>query len=204
MVLFRSHTEVCSVLPQVAFKCGICFMSCTWLAACMMMDRGFELIPQVIGSIGLSDCCMHSQLWIYTFEHVTKTTTTQVSTGAFPFLRDLSSEDFMWAAEGAAHTGAAKRRRERRHRAYLKFVRMSVAMALSEYKHHTSRGQRMDRAGVWGRELNYTATIRDPSSPLLLPSTHTHQLEPFSLLVYIFLVYILSVSYELPSGPKDS
>ena len=54
----------------------------------------------------------------------------------------------MWAADGAAHVaGAAKRRRERRHRAYLKYVRMSVAMALSEYKHHTSRGQNMDRAG---------------------------------------------------------
>ena len=52
------------------------------------------------------------------------------------------------AADGAAHVaGAAKRRRERRHRAYLKYARMSVAMALSEYKHHTSRGQNMDRAG---------------------------------------------------------
>ena len=61
------------------------------------------------------------------------------------------SKDFMWAAEGAALVGAAKRRRERRHRAYLKYVRMSVAMALSEYKHHTSRGQRMDRAGRWER-----------------------------------------------------
>ena len=69
-------------------------------------------------------------------------------------MRDLSSEDFMWAAEGAAHAGAAKRRRERRHRAYLKYAQMSVAVALSEYKHHTSRGQRMDRAGVWGHELN--------------------------------------------------
>ena len=53
----------------------------------------------------------------------------------------------MWEAEGAAHAGAAKRRRERRHRAYSKYPRMSVAMALSEYKHHTSRGQKMDRAG---------------------------------------------------------
>ena len=66
-------------------------------------------------------------------------------------MRDLSSEDFMWAAEGAAHAGAAKRRRERRHRAYLKYARMSVAVALSEYKHHTSRGQRMGRAGRWER-----------------------------------------------------
>ena len=53
----------------------------------------------------------------------------------------------MWAAEVAAHAGAGRRRRERRHRAYLKYVRMSVAMALSGCKHHTSRGQTVDRAG---------------------------------------------------------
>ena len=48
----------------------------------------------------------------------------------------------MWAQFDGEHVaGAAKRRRERRHRAYLKYVRMSVAMALSEYKHRTSRGQ---------------------------------------------------------------
>ena len=58
----------------------------------------------------------------------------------------------MWAQVDGEHVaGAAKRRRERRHRAYLKYARMSVAVALSEYKHHTSRGQRMDRAGVWER-----------------------------------------------------
>ena len=47
--------------------------------------------------------------------------------------------------------GAAKRRRERRHRAYLKYARMSVVVALAEYKHHTSRCQRMDRVGGWER-----------------------------------------------------
>ena len=58
----------------------------------------------------------------------------------------------MWAQVDGEHVaGAAKRRRERRHRAYLKYARMSVAMALSEYKHHTSRGQRLDRAGGWER-----------------------------------------------------
>ena len=54
----------------------------------------------------------------------------------------------MWAQVDGEHVAyAARRRRERRHRAYLKYVRMSVAMALSKYKHHTSRGQNMDRAG---------------------------------------------------------
>ena len=39
----------------------------------------------------------------------------------------------MWAQFDGEHVaGAAKRRRERRHRAYLKYARMSVAMALSE------------------------------------------------------------------------
>ena len=92
------------------------------------------------------------------------TTTTQVSTQASPFLRsDLFCEDFMWAAEGAAHAGAAKRRRERRHRAYLKYARMSVAMALSEYKHHTSRGQRMDRAGEWERAVLHGQVPEHPT-----------------------------------------
>ena len=42
---------------------------------------------------------------------------------------------------------------------------MTVAMALAERTHHSSRGQTIARAGVWGRELNYTATIRDPPTP---------------------------------------
>ena len=81
------------------------------------------------------------------------TTTTSFHRSVSLFVRDISSEDFMWAAEGAAHAGAAKRRRERRHRAHLKYVRMSVAMALSECKHHTSRDQRMDRDGEWERAV---------------------------------------------------
>ena len=46
-------------------------------------------------------------------------------------------------------TGAARRRRERRFRAYLKYARMSVAMALAEANHHTApRGQKTARAGA--------------------------------------------------------
>ena len=42
---------------------------------------------------------------------------------------------------------AARRRRERRLRAYLKYARMSVAMALAEANHHTApRGQKTARA----------------------------------------------------------
>ena len=48
-------------------------------------------------------------------------------------------------------TGSARRRRERRLRSFLRHERMAVAMALSEFKHHSSRGERKDRAGVWVR-----------------------------------------------------
>ena len=55
----------------------------------------------------------------------------------------------MWVADRAAHaTGAARRRRERRLRAYLRYARMSVEIALTEASHHTApRGQKMARAG---------------------------------------------------------
>ena len=42
---------------------------------------------------------------------------------------------------------------------------MTVAMALAERTHHSSRGQTIARAGVWGHELNHMATIRDPPTP---------------------------------------
>ena len=72
----------------------------------------------------------------------------------------------MWAqVDGENVAGAAKRRRERRHRAYLKYARMSVAMALSEYKHHTSRGKRMDRAGGWERGSSTTRPRSGTSHP---------------------------------------
>ena len=57
---------------------------------------------------------------------------------------------------------AAQRRRERRLRSMLWHERMTVAMALPESTHLSSRGQKNARAGVWGHEQNYTATIRDP------------------------------------------
>ena len=43
--------------------------------------------------------------------------------------------------------------------------RMTVAMALAERTHHSSRGQTIARAGVWRRELNCTATIWNLSTP---------------------------------------
>ena len=50
-------------------------------------------------------------------------------------------------------TGSARRRRERRLRAYLRYARMSVAMALAESTHHSApRGQKMARAGGGARD----------------------------------------------------
>ena len=50
-------------------------------------------------------------------------------------------------------TGSARRRRERRFRAYLRYARMSVAMALAECTHHSApRGQKMARAGGGARD----------------------------------------------------
>ena len=47
----------------------------------------------------------------------------------------------------------------------LRHERMTVAMALAEFSHHSSRGQRMARAGVWEHEQNYTAKVQKPPTP---------------------------------------
>ena len=46
-----------------------------------------------------------------------------------------------------AGEGATRRRRERRLRQWARHEKLSVQTALSEFKHHSSRGQRKDRAG---------------------------------------------------------
>ena len=62
--------------------------------------------------------------------------------------------------------GAARRRRERRLRSWLKHERMTVAKALAEASHHTApRGQRTARAREWESELNYMVTIRRTPTP---------------------------------------
>ena len=62
-------------------------------------------------------------------------------------------------------TGAAQRRRGRRLRAARRHEQQSIEQALATFRHHSSRGQRTARAGEWGSELNYTATIRRTSTP---------------------------------------
>ena len=66
-------------------------------------------------------------------------------------------------------SGSAKRRRERRLRSMLRHDRMTVAMALAEKLHHSSRGQRMARAGEEESETKYTAKFRatPPPQPVL-------------------------------------
>ena len=64
-----------------------------------------------------------------------------------------------------AHAGTAKRRRERRLRAMLRHERMTVAMVLSEKKHHTSRGQRKDRTTGEEYVMNYTVKLRKTPHP---------------------------------------
>ena len=64
----------------------------------------------------------------------------------------------------------AMRRRQRRLRQFLRHERLSVAMALAEKLHHTSRSQRFARAGGEGvrREKGPRSTTRhDDRSPLL-------------------------------------
>ena len=72
----------------------------------------------------------------------------------------------MAARDGAdGGTGSARRRRERRLRSMLRHERMTVAMALAEKLHHSSRGQRMARAGEEDLELHYTAEFRTHPPP---------------------------------------
>ena len=71
----------------------------------------------------------------------------------------------MWVADGAAHAGAARRQRERRLHAYLRYARMSVAMALAEAHHTAPRGQRTARArGEERDELNEATGQKTPQT----------------------------------------
>ena len=81
------------------------------------------------------------------------------------YKRMASVVDAMPAVDHA-RTGAARRRRERRLRAYLRYARMSVAMALAEATHHTApRGQRNARAREEECEVHNTAAFRTTCPP---------------------------------------
>ena len=57
------------------------------------------------------------------------------------------------------------RRRQRRLRQFLRHERLSVATALTEFSHHTSRGQRVATAGRVEREVNYEPRLQNPPLP---------------------------------------
>ena len=67
------------------------------------------------------------------------------SSGATSFVVSLAASQMMAGGEVDGE-GAARRRRQRRLRSWLKHERQSVAMALAEYTHHASRGQTRARA----------------------------------------------------------
>ena len=58
-------------------------------------------------------------------------------------------------------SGSAKRRRERRLRAMLRHERQTVAMALAEKLHHSSRGQKLARAGGGARDELHGCALED-------------------------------------------
>ena len=60
---------------------------------------------------------------------------------------------------------AAQRRRGRRLRAALRHERQSIAMALAESLHHTSRGQKKARAGEEGHEEHDASRRQKPPPP---------------------------------------
>ena len=64
-----------------------------------------------------------------------------------------------------AHRAPLEGRRERRLRQFLRHERLTVAMVLSEKKHHTSRGQNKDRTTGEENVINYTAKLRKTPLP---------------------------------------
>ena len=60
---------------------------------------------------------------------------------------------------------AAMRRRQRRLRQFLRHERLSVAMALAEKLHRTSRGQRFARAWEEGQEKHDELRRQRPPPP---------------------------------------
>ena len=96
---------------------------------------------------------------------VTKTRTTittiKLSVPRVPLFASPSRMDF----SEQPRSGAAQRRRQRRLRSWLRHERMTVAMALAEKLHHSTRGQRMARAGEEDLELHYTAEFRTHPPP---------------------------------------
>ena len=76
------------------------------------------------------------------------------------FLQPLCGRKFM------ANTLEPLEGRERLLRQFLRHERLSVAVALAEFSHHTApRGQNMARAGEEDHEMNLEPRLLDPPLP---------------------------------------
>ena len=122
-----------------------------------------ELITQVMISFRLSDCRACDVMLSWTHTHLSLTPCTNNNTSSHLKSAPVCESpfvlmDFTMSTSGVDTETAAARRRQRRLRAYLRYARMSVAVALAESTHHTLGV----RAGEFGREMNFTATNRDP------------------------------------------
>ena len=86
------------------------------------------------------------------------------------FSLSVSSSGLAMSDREPAGEGAARRRRERRLRQWARHEKLSVQMALYEYKHHSSRGQRKDRAGERPRttrpRCGSASSPKGPDTPL--------------------------------------
>ena len=98
------------------------------------------------------------------------TTTTRTTTSHFPhecpfslsrLVETASAVDVVMDVDSVS---AARRRRERRLRQFLRCEHLSVAMALSEKKHHTSRGQSQDIARRWVRDALHGQVPGQPTT----------------------------------------
>ena len=83
-----------------------------------------------------------------------------------PFLSSFFRSSFLlsnMAVDSAP--GATRRRRERRLRQFVRHEWLTVAVALAEELHHTSRGQRFTRAGEEGHEKHNALRRQKPPPP---------------------------------------
>ena len=104
------------------------------------------------------------------------TTTTQAQAGVrFHFCETFRSSPVVdLSVHGDHGSGAAKQRRDRRLRMHWRHEQLMLQVALAAALHDSRdvgpvtydalRSQTTARAGEWGREMNFTATIRDPPS----------------------------------------
>ena len=83
----------------------------------------------------------------------------------------------MLASVRAANESGAARRRQRRLRQWLRHERLSVAMALAEFSHHSApRGQKKARAGGGARE-DVHGEAPDEAPPPEEPGTQYYGLD---------------------------